>query len=130
MHHVKVSKLSWDNHWFLKPISPILYRLNLRHIGSVWKARVRFRNSRVNYYSNSDASFNLEYLQLCGDICPNPGPASPLFDALHVVRDNRKQGVSIGHSNVRGLRKNLHEVKILLQHTNLDILTISEIKRI
>ncbi|CAH3137642.1 unnamed protein product, partial [Pocillopora meandrina] len=36
------------------------------------------------------------------------------------------QGVSIGHSNVRGLRKNLPEVKILLQHTNLDILTISE----
>ena len=85
-----------------------------------------FVNYFVNYYSNSDASFNLEYLQLCGDICPNPVPASPLFDALHVVRDNGKQGVSIGHSNVRGLRKNLHEVKILLQHTNLDILTISE----
>ena len=115
MRHVKVNKQSWDNHWLLKPISPILYRLN-----------IRFRNSRVNYYSNSDASFNLEYLQLCSDICPNPGPASPLFDALHVVRDNGKQGVSIGHSNVRGLRKNLHEVKILLQHTNLDILTISE----
>ena len=90
MRHVKVNKQSWDNHWFLKPISPILYRLSIRHIGSVWKARVRFRNSRVNYYSNSDASFNLEYLQLCGDICPNPGPASPLFDALHVVRDNGK----------------------------------------
>ena len=126
MRLVKVNKQSWDNHWFLKPISSILYRLNIRHIGFVWKARVRFRNSRVNYYSNSDASFNFEYLQLCGDICPNPGPASPLFDALHVVRDNGKQGVSIGHSNVRGLRKNLPEVKILLQHTNLDILTISE----
>lgn len=103
-----------------------MYRLNVRHIGSVWIARVRFRKSRVNYYSNSDASFNFEYLQLCGDVCPNPGPASPLFDALHVVRDNRKEGISIGHSNVRGLHKNLPEVKLLIEHTNLDILTISQ----
>ena len=126
MCHVSVNKQSLDNHWILQPIFPILYRLNVRHIGSVWKARVRFRKSRVDYYSNSDASFNFEYLQLCGDVCPNPGPASPLFDALHVVRDNGKQGISIGHSNVRGLRKNLPELKILIEHTKLDILTISE----
>ena len=54
---------------------------------------------------------------MCGDINPNPGPDSSLFDALHTVRDNGKQGISIGHSNVRGLRKNL---------TDLDALTVSE----
>ena len=66
------------------------------------------------------------YLQMCGDINPNPGPTSPLFDTLHTVKDQGKHGISIGHSNVRGLRKNLAEVKILIEHTNLDILTVSE----
>ena len=61
MCHVSVNKQSLDKHWILKPIFPILYRLNVRHIGSVWNSRVRFRKSRVNYYSNSDASFNFEY---------------------------------------------------------------------
>ena len=126
MCHVDVGRHRLDNHWISQLILPILYRHNIRHFGSVWKARVRYRKSRVNYYSNSDASFNFEYLLMCGDVCPNPGPSSSLFDALHVVRDNEKQGVSVGHSNVRGLRKNLPEVKMLIEHTNLDILTISE----
>lgn len=93
---------------------PILYRVELRHLGIEWKSRCRFRKSRVNYYNNSDAAFNLVYLQMCGDINPNPGPTSPLFDTLHMVRDKGKHGISIGHS------------KILIEHTNLDILTVSE----
>ena len=28
----------------------------------------------INYYDNSCATFNREYLVLCGDINPNPGP--------------------------------------------------------
>lgn len=43
-----------------------------------------------------------------------------------MVGDKGKHGVSISPSNVRGLRKNLAEVKILNEHTNLVILTISE----
>ena len=42
------------------------------------------------------------------------------------MRDNGKQGISIGHLNVRGLLKNFPEVKLLIEHTNLDILTISK----
>ena len=34
--------------------------------------RIRFTRCRVNYYNNRDASFNLEFLSLCGDINPNP----------------------------------------------------------
>ena len=34
--------------------------------------RIRFTRCRVNYYNNCDASFNLEFLSLCGDINPNP----------------------------------------------------------
>ena len=40
------------------------------------KRRSRFGKSRINYYSNSTASLNYEYLRLCGDINPNPGPTS------------------------------------------------------
>ena len=36
----------------------------------------RFGKSRISYYSNSTASLNYEYLRLCGDKNPNPGPTS------------------------------------------------------
>ena len=45
-----------------------------RHIGIHLIKRVRFTQCRVNYYNNCDASFNVEFLSLCGDINPNPGP--------------------------------------------------------
>ena len=35
-----------------------------------------YLKSRVNYYSNCSATFNLELLRLCGDISTNPGPLS------------------------------------------------------
>ena len=35
-----------------------------------------YLKSRVNYYSNYSATFNLELLHLCGDISTNPGPLS------------------------------------------------------
>ena len=47
-----------------------------RHIGLHLIKRVRFTHCRVNYYNNCDASFNLEFLSLCGDINPNPGPTA------------------------------------------------------
>ena len=50
--------------------------LGRRHIGIYLIKRVRFTHCRVNYYNNSDASFNLEFLSLCGDINPNPGPTA------------------------------------------------------
>ena len=115
-----------DHHPVFQPTLPCLYRAVTRHIGFVCKSRRRYRKWSVNYYSNSVATFILEYLLWCGEINPNPGPDSSLFDALHTVRDNGKQGISIRHSNVRGLRKNLTEVKLLLEHTNLDVLTVSE----
>ena len=45
-----------------------------RNFGIRQLRRFRFTKSRINYYNNSDASFNFEYLRLCGDISPNPGP--------------------------------------------------------
>ena len=116
----------FEDHRVFQPTLRCLYRAVTRHIGFVCKSRRRYRKSNVNYYSNSVAAFILEYLPLCDDINPNPGPDSSLFDALHTVRDNGKQGISSGHSNVRDLRNHLTEVKLLLEHTNLDVLTVSE----
>ena len=45
------------------------------------KRRARFSKSRISYYRNSTASLNYEYLRLCGDINPNPGPTSRKADA-------------------------------------------------
>ena len=45
-----------------------------RHIGIHFIKRVRFTHRRVNYCNNCEASFNLEFLSLCGDINPNHGP--------------------------------------------------------
>ena len=36
------------------------------------------------------------------------------------------KGLSIGHANVRGLCKDLNEVKILLENTPLDVLALTE----
>ena len=116
----------FEDHRVFQSTLRCLYRPVTHHIGFVCKSRKRYRKSSVNYYSNSEATFILEYLLLCGDTNPNPGPDSSLFDALHTVRDNGKQGISTGHSNVRDLRKNVTEVKLLLEHTNLDVLTVSE----
>ena len=47
-----------------------------RHFGSLFPStrRRRFHQARVIYYSNSCATFNLEYLLTCGDVQANPGP--------------------------------------------------------
>ena len=39
-----------------------------RHIGIHLIKPVRFTHCRVNFYNNCDASFNLEFFSLCGDI--------------------------------------------------------------
>lgn len=52
----------------------LMFHLTGRHLGSRLCYRKGFRGSRVGYYPNSDASFQLELLKTCGDINPNPGP--------------------------------------------------------
>ena len=45
-----------------------------RHIVSRLIVRKRFSSTRVNYYPNSVASYQISFLQLSGDVNPNPGP--------------------------------------------------------
>ena len=40
------------------------------------KHRSGFSKSKTAYYSNTCATFNYRYLELCGDINPNPGPTT------------------------------------------------------
>ena len=50
---------------------------SLRHGVMASFQRSRFSKSRILYYSKSVASFNCQFLRLCGDINPNPGPRNP-----------------------------------------------------
>ena len=45
--------------------------------------RGKFGKSTVNYYSNSDASFHLNYFKVCGDVHPNPGPTTANKNPKH-----------------------------------------------
>ena len=66
-------------------------------------------------------------LVCCGDIQVNPGPAATsIQDAYFTVKSSGKNGITIGHTNVRGLHTNLAQVKLLAFKTNLDVLAISE----
>jgi hypothetical protein len=40
------------------------------------RSRAGYTKSRVPFYSNCSATFNIEYLLMCGDISPIPGPKS------------------------------------------------------
>ena len=57
----------------------------------------------------------------------NPGPAAnSIQDAFSTVKSSGKNGITMGHTNVRGLYTNLAQVKLLAFKTNLDVLAISE----
>ena len=38
------------------------------------RGQAGFTKSRVAFYSNCTATFNFNYIRLCGDVNPNPGP--------------------------------------------------------
>lgn len=68
--HVRKIKVPFDGNSITPWIKgSTLYRnwLTIRRSGNYLK-------SRVNYYGNCSATFNLELLRLCGDISANPGP--------------------------------------------------------
>ena len=104
-----------------------------RHLGLP-----KYHKSRVPLYGVPSACITMQLVKLgsfklllcSGDIQQYPGPVTgadrTLFGDLRSVKSYGSQFVSIGHSNVRRLYRHLSEVKILIEHTNLDILTLSE----
>ena len=65
----------------------------------------------------------------CGDIHLNPGPPAEnlsLLDDLSTLRSHGKHDITVGHTNVRGLYKNLSQVKLMVFRTGLDVLAVTE----
>ena len=78
-----------------------------------FKTIVRYENS---IFRENFSSWRFDSGKIFKIILFSRGPRTPYCSRF----------VSIGHSNVRGLLRDLSEVKILIEHTNLDILTLSE----
>ena len=94
----------------------------------------RFLSSRLCYYSNAVSGYQLTRIVFAGDVSPNPGPVTRrsnatenlLLSAFSTIKQHERCDITVGHTNARGLNKNLPQVKFLLFHTGLDVLAVSE----
>ena len=94
----------------------------------------RFLSSRLQYYSNAISGYQLTRIVSAGDVSPNPGPEgrrnnateNSLLNALPTVKHHGRCDITVGHTNVPELHKNLPQVKLLLFHTGLDVLAVLE----
>ena len=100
--------------------------------------RRQFLSTRLRYYHNSDASFQLKRLLLCGDIESNPGPANDEVNSLYLSSNSSNstcgnlafpfnaKGLRCCHLNVRSLPPHFDEVTTLIRFNKLDIFALSE----
>lgn len=81
--HVRTSKVPFAGN----SITPWIKGSILCRNWSPIRRSGNYLKTRVNYYSNCSATFNLELLRLCGDISTNPGPLSTkkCFECNRVV---------------------------------------------
>ena len=89
--------------------------------------RRRFHQARVAYYSNSCATFNLEYLLICGDVQVNPGPCRnsigrPCSDS-HRTSKNILRCMSL---NARSICNKLNEFHDLVKMRKVDVVAVTE----
>ena len=109
-------------------------RTSFRHLESRKYRGKRFLSSRLRYYSNAVSGYQLTRIVFAGDVSPNPGPVSRrsnatenlLLSAFSTIKHHGRYDITVGHTNARGLHKNLPQVKFLLFHTGLDVLAVSE----
>ena len=109
-------------------------RTSFCHLESRKYRGKRFLSSRLRYYSNAVAGYQLTRIVFAGDVSPNPGPVSRrsnatenlLLSAFSTIKHHGRYDITVGHTNARGLHKNLPQVKFLLFHTGLDVLAVSE----
>ena len=107
--------------------SPTVHILNSRHFGFI--TRTGFSKGRTKYYSTSDATFNHDYLQLCGDVSPNPGPtaAGDSSDArCNAARPNRISKLSCLSLNARSIVNKGRELRSCLSINDYDLIAITE----
>ena len=109
-------------------------RTSFRHLESGKYRGKRFLSSRLCYYSNAVSGYQLTRIVFSGDVSPNPGPVTRrsnatenlLLSAFSTIKHHGRCDITVGHTNARGLHKNLPQVKFLLFHTGLDVLAVSE----
>ena len=102
--------------------SPTVHILNSRHFGFI--IRTGFSKGRTKYYSTSDATFNHDYLQLCGDVSPNPGDSSD--PRCNAARPNRISKLSCLSLNARSIVNKERELRSCLSINDYDLMAITE----
>ena len=100
-----------------------------RHFESPFTSarRRRFHQARVIYYSNSCATFNVEYLLLCRDVQANPGPCrnstGQPYSNNHRTSKNILRCMSL---NARSICSKLNEFHDLVKMKNVDVVAVTE----
>ena len=65
--------------------------------------RKGFTSSRINYYSNSVASYQVALLLRSGDVEPNPGPRTTDLHNPSEERNSKFNGLSTFYANARSI---------------------------
>ena len=94
------------------------------HYYNSW-SKLKWMKSRVSYYSNSMATFNI---LVCGDIHPHPGPVHPSTRLNTNTNSTNPSALHCYYRNVRSIRSNtkLNELKDVVYSNKFDIVAISE----
>ena len=99
-----------------------------RHFESFFSSarRRRFHQVRVTYYTNSSATFNLDYLLTCGDVQANPGPCRNSKEqpcSNHRTSKNILRCMSL---NARSICNKLNEFNDLVKLKKVDLVAVTE----
>ena len=89
----------------------------------LWKG---FTSSRINYYPNSVASYQVALLLRSSDVEPNPGPRA--FD-LHVPREERNSkfnGLLTFYANVRSIVNKRSRLELDIAVSRYDIIALTK----
>ena len=83
----------------------------------------------ITVHCTSDATFNHDYLQLCGDVSPNPGPTAAGESSnprCNAARPNRISKLSCLSLNARSIVNKERELRSCLSINDYDLIAITE----
>ena len=83
-----------------------------------------FSSSRVSYYPNSVASYQITLLQLCGDVNPNPGP---ICTVQHISTEQHKTTPLLTfYANARSIVNKTSKLELDIATWHYDIIVLTE----
>ena len=93
----------------------------------------RFLKRTTKYYSNHDASYQLElYVLSCGDVHPNPGPTRRNVDNDNnnnpslQSQEQRTTKLSVFYANARSIVNKIAKLKTEIASNSFDIIVLTE----